>query len=68
MPLGGRQRTRRYNNNAGALRFFGSRVSRLFRKIAAENGTHSARSRARYVRFMCARDPRRDRRAVRNRR
>jgi hypothetical protein len=42
MPLRGRQRTRRYNNNAGAQRFFGIRVGRLFREIAAENGTRRA--------------------------
>jgi hypothetical protein len=30
MPLRGRQRTRRYNNNAGAQRFFGNRVGPTF--------------------------------------
>jgi hypothetical protein len=58
MPLRGRRRTQRYNNNAGGLTIFGSRVGRLLQKNAAENGTHSARSRARHVHFMCAGDPR----------
>jgi hypothetical protein len=53
MPLRGRQRTRRYNNNAGAQRFFGIRVGRLFRKIAAENGTRRAAALALCV-SLCA--------------
>ena len=41
MPLRGRQRTRRYNNNAGALTIFWKSGGPTF--FAAEKGTRSAR-------------------------
>jgi hypothetical protein len=62
MPPRGRQRTRRYNNNAGALTIFWKSGEPTFRKIAAEISRLKREpvrraSRVRYVRFMRARDP-----------
>ena len=50
MSLRGRQRTRRYNNNAGALTIFWKSGGPTFRKIAAEKGARSARK----PRSLCA--------------
>ena len=58
MPLRGRQRTRRYNNNAGAFNdFLEVGWADFFGKSRLKRGPVWRASRARYVRFMGARDP-----------